>query len=318
MNLVQVLILLVTGAAFIYLAQSLIGYKRGFQIRKLANSLRDKEDVKTPSQIKNSKVFQFIDIPSKIILAKKYDSNVTKSSMLFSFVIGVLVYVLVVFMYIKAFAVVLLPFCFIGGIIAINMKLHKYKKAYIEHLDDNISNYVFHVAMNIDVFRNINDTFRVTLEFLEGPIKDAVLDAYLKLQDGKSVQYALQDMNEKFPVKELQAFNKQLVQICETGNYENRALKESSHKLENMKVFKRKLLTKHRKNVKLWKTISLLTYSIPVTMMLILYDRYVLISNSQIMSIMYILAILFTYYVWRQIEKLEIYNPSNDSQAYKL
>ncbi|MGG1021168.1 hypothetical protein G3M81_22945 [Bacillus paralicheniformis] len=269
---------------------------------------------------KNSTLMKFLDKmgireylnPNHIIMeSKKYGEPITKRSFIITFLMGTLIGVVVMVVYFQP-VIFLMPVSFIGGIIATNVRLHNIKKRYLQELDSKLAVYMSSLTTAMGTFTNLKDALKSIIPSLDYPIKNDVEEALVILQDGKSVKEAFAKMNNSYSQKQVKLFHDQLDVIVKSGISNVESLRSVAFKMKRKEVYRRKLQTAHRSQFKVWKAFVFLSLSAPFLFIFVSMDNYKLVMNHIAASVVFALTFISIFFTYRQLEKLEVYDPTAD------
>ncbi|MFS0783376.1 type II secretion system F family protein [Bacillus sp. 1P06AnD] len=286
--------------------------------QRLSNLLRGKDvDRKSTNKViewlEKKNLLRFISSTHIMHEAKKYGVTITKQSYLLTFLIGSVLGVIIMFVYFRP-VIFLLPLSIIGGFIANHVQLQKFRKKYIIELDSKISIYMSAMATASGTFGNVTDALRSILPSLEEPIKGDVEEALIMLQDGKTVRVAFSKMNQKYKEKHLKLFHDQLDAIAKSGMDTLDSLRKVAFKMKRKETYRRRLKTEHKQSLKAWKTFVFLNLSAPFLFIIASMDNYNIVMNHIATSIVFLITFSLIFVTWRQLEKLEIYDPTADEE----
>lgn len=253
--------------------------------------------------------------PSHIMFeASKYGVNMTKQSFVSTFIVGTVIGVVIVVVYFQPI-IYIMPLALFGGIIASNIRLHNIKKNYFSELDSKIAIYMSSLATAMGTFNNTKQALQSILPSLEYPIKNDVEEAIIKLQDGKSVKESFESMSNRYPQKHVRLFHDQLDVIVKGGTTDITSLRAIAFKMKRKETYRRKLKTAHRQNFKIWRAFVFLSLSAPFLFIFVSMDNYKLVMNHIASSVVFGITFLLIFITYRQLEKLEIYDPTADKQV---
>ncbi|MEQ2529123.1 type II secretion system F family protein [Bacillaceae bacterium CLA-AA-H227] len=286
--------------------------------RKRLSSILRVEDEGTSNflleWLEKSRIREYVS-PSYIIEeAKLHGVNMTKQSFISTFVVGTGLGAIIILVYFQPL-LFLMPLAAGGGVIATNIRLHKIKKEYVQELDSKLAIYMSALTTSIGTFNNIKDALQSILPSLEYPIRNDVEEAILKLQDGKNVKQAFENMNKRYKHKHVRLFHDQLAVVMENGASDNSTLRSVAIKMKDKEKYRRRLQTAHRQNYKIWRTFVILILSAPFLFIFVSMDNYKLVMNHIASSIVFAITFLLIFVTYRQLEKLEIYDPTSDERV---
>lgn len=318
MNEILSLILLIVVAIAAYnLVLKLINNKQNFKRKRLSQLLQKEEtgESRLGEWLEKKNLRQYIN--PKIIMetSERYGKRITPQAFTSTFILGVLVAVVIIFIYFHPF-LYLLPLSLLGGVITVNIKLHGIKKEYIQLMDSKISIYMSSVTTAWATFGNIREVLQSVIPSLERPVKNDVEKAFIVLQDGKDVRTAFEEMNRKYQVKELSHFHDQLDIIVKNGSSENDTLRKLAFKMKRKAKYRRKMQTAHRIGLKAWKTFVFLTLSSPFLFMFVSFDNFLILMESRIISGAFFIAFCLIFFTYKKLQKLELYDPTTDTYIH--
>lgn len=249
----------------------------------------------------------------KIIMAEAeaHGMVLTKRSFTLTFLFGTVIAFVIFIVYLQPI-IELVPLALIGGLIAVNVRLHQIKKRYITEIDAKLAVYMSSLSTSLKTFENTKDSFNSIIDGLESPVKEDVEKAMLHLQDGKDIRYAFSEMVKKYPQKEVKLFHDQLDALIKGGSVDIQTLSKIAFKMKKKETYRRKLKTAHKQQVKVWRTFVFLTMSIPFIFMIVSTDNFTIVMNHIATTIVYLFNFLMIFFTWRKLEELEIYDPTND------
>ncbi|MFE5473817.1 type II secretion system F family protein [Bacillus safensis] len=281
--------------------------------KRLSSFLGAKSDRKQQYLISNKYkgILEYLNPSFVISEAKKYGVTITKSSFVMTFLTGTLVGVIVMIVYFQPI-IFLLPLSVIGGVIATNIRLHNVKKKYIQDLDAKLAIYMSTLSTAISSFSNLQSALKSIIPTLEFPVKGEVEEALLILQDGKDVKEAFRKMSEKYPQKQVKLFHDQLDVFVKSGSGNAENLRTIARKMKRKEVHRRKLQTAHRAQFKVWRALVFLSLSAPFLFIFVSMDNYKLVMNHIASSVVFGLTFFYIFFTYRQLEKLEMYDPTSD------
>lgn len=286
--------------------------------KRLSSVLQENEQNETENPLvkwlQKKGLFQYVSPVYMIEQAQKYGVNVTKRSYLITFLLGTGIGILVFFIYFQPI-LYLLPLSLIGGIMAINIRLHKIKKEYISLLNSKVSIYMSSLSTALMTFTNIKDALMSILPSLEEPVKSDVEGGMLQLQDGKDARIAFAKMNHKYPQREIRLFHDQLDVVLKGGNTDIETLRKIAFKMKKKETYSRKIKSAHKTASKAWRVFVFLPLSAPFLFVIYSMDNYFLIMNHLATSFVYALAFLAIFITYRKLELLELYDPTSDESA---
>lgn len=314
MNILSIISLIVIALLSYFIINKLISRQNGLKRKRLSQVLStDEKNMRTSftDWLDKKGVLRYLSPAMIMAESETYGKKITVQSFVSSFILGVLIGLVIIFVYFQPF-IYLFPLALIGGVVAVNMKLHKIKKEYVQLLDSKISIYMSSIATSMRTFGNIRGAMQSVLPTLEEPIKNDVEKALISLQDGKEVRVAFGEMNRKYNQKELTHFHDQLDIIVKGGAGENDTLRNLAFKMKKKSTYRRKLQTAHRGAFKVWKTFVFLTLSVPFLFLFVSFDNFLLIMNSPLLSLAFLIALFLIAYTYRKLEQLEVYDPTSD------
>lgn len=306
-HITDALVLLVIGVlAYIVLIQYLNKEKKQ-QRKRISSLLKEREE--TPTMKKKYPFLRYADPSYLKQEAKKYEVDFDKRMYLTHFITGTAIGAILFIVYLKPF-IFLIPLACLGGVVATLIKLHAIKRDYIQQTDFKLSVYMSSLTSAFGTFGNLRQSLENVIPMLEDPIRTDVEKAFTILEDGKSVRQAFHHMNEKYPQMVVQLFHEQLEVLNESGTSDIAKLRTVANQMKGKEVFKRQLATVHRSQFKVWRSFALMTYSLPFVFILISYDNYVTIMGNPIASIVFVAVTAYTLYIYKQLAKIEIYDPT--------
>lgn len=297
-----------------------------FSVMKFIELLSNKKRIRLSSFLKENEeqkslpVLKWLDkfgirkyvSPQHIMFeAEKHGVSITKRSYFSTFLIGTVIGIVVMIVYFQP-VIFLMPFALIGGIIATNIRLHNIKKKYNQELDSKLGIYMSSLSTAMGTFTNLKDALQSVLPTLEFPVRNDVEEAIIILQDGKSVKEAFSKMNKKYPQKYVRLFHDQLDVIVKSGSNDTKTLRSVALKMKKKETYRRKLQTAHRQNFKVWRAFVFLSLSAPFLFIFVSMDNYKLVMNHIASSIVFALTFILIFVTYRQLEKLEVYDPTAD------
>ncbi len=315
MKIYVLMFILLLIAVAIYFTMMRVLETQWTQKRKRLSSIINVNEVQSKTKftdwLDNKGILPYISPTYMIEQSKKHGVIITKQSYMSTFFMGSVLGVIAMFIYFRPF-IYLLPIALLGGVIATNIQLHKIKKTYIQLIDSKISLYMSSFATAMQTFTNPKDAINSILPSLESPLKEDVEEALLFLQDGKDIPTAFRRIVEKYPQKEMRLFHDHLDVVVKGGTSENK-LRAIAFKMKKKETMKRRLKTTHKRSFKVWRAMSFFTLLAPFLFIFLSMDNYILISNSIPVSVVYIFAFILLFYTFRELEQLEIYDPTVDT-----
>lgn len=314
-KIISLALLIVVAVLAYIIVLKLLDKKQNFKRKRLSQLLqKDKGtgDSQLGSWLEKKNLRQYFDPTMIMEASERYGKRISPQAFTSTFIIGVLLAVLAIFIYFHPF-LYLLPLALFGGVIAVNVKLHGIKKEYIQLMDSKISIYLSSIATAMGTFGNIREALQSVIPSLEEPIKNDVEKAFIILQDGKDVRVAFDEMNRKYQIKELTHFHDQLDIVVKGGTNVNDTLRNLAFKMKKKATYRRKLQTTHRANLKIWKTFVFLTLSSPFLFLFVSFDNFLTIINSSLISGVFFIAFSLIFFSYKKLEQLELYDPTTDT-----
>lgn len=309
------LIPLLLIAVLIYFTMMKVLDTRWDNRRKRLSSILNENEVKSKTKLTDwldqKGILPYISPSYMIRQAKSYGVVISKQSYVSTFFLGSIVGLVAMFIYFKPF-LFLFPLSLLGGVVSTNIRLHNIRKTYIQDMDSKVYIYMSAFSTAMLTFTNLKDALTSILPSLESPLKEDVEETILFLQDGKDVPTAFRKIVEKYPQKEIRLFHDHLDVVVKGGTSNNK-LRSIAFKMKKKETLKRRLQTTHKRSFKVWRTMALLTLAAPFMFIFVSMDNYLLISNSVAVSIVFLLAFVIIFYTYRELEKLELYDPTIDS-----
>ncbi|MGC7930647.1 type II secretion system F family protein [Lysinibacillus sp. VIII_CA] len=316
-QILQVVFLITIGIVFYQLLRRVEISRKNFRHRKLARVLKNQEEEKSAfNWLKDKKIRRFVDFKLIAKEAEIYGYNIKKTQLMMNFIIGGALAAIFNFLYFNKFPFLLPVAVILGGYIAINLKLHKFRKAYLISIEGSITIYMTSMTTAIKTFRNLKESLNSVIPSLEQPVRNEVNEAYLKLQDGKSVKEAFEAMNDKYQIKELKHFNNQLEIINKTGDFNDDSLRKITFKMQKKKKWRRDILREHKQSKKTWRQFVFMSLSIPIVIYFFMNDSFIIIRNSMIMNFAYMIVFAYIYFTWKSLERLEIYDVTTNDTTF--
>lgn len=318
-NYLIIICLLVISVLGYILMMKLLNIQIGNKRKMLSSVLNEKHKEQTQLQtwLDNKGLLKRISPNLIMDEFEKHGVKISRQKYFSTFFLGIGIGIVVTMVYFRPVIYLMPIIALLGGVIATNIKLQNAKKEYIHLLDSTISIYMSSLSSSLQTFSNLKDSLQSILPALEEPIKKDVEEAILYLADGKDVRSAFSKMNKKYPQKELKHFNDQLDVVVKSGAYQNDTLRKLAFKMKKKATYRRKLKTAHRTGFKQWRTFVFLTLSVPFLFIFLSWDNFLIIMNSFILTIVYVLAFTLIFITYRKLEELEVYDPTNDD-AIKL
>lgn len=248
--------------------------------------------------------------------ARKYGVSITKQSYMSTFLIGTVIGLVIVIIYFKPVLFILLPFSPLGGVIAVNLRIYRIKRDSEHAVDSKLQLYMSLLASALSTLGNLKDALYNVIPSLEDPVKEKVEEAYLKLQDGKSVQEAFRGMVQHFPHHYVRLYHDQLHVIINDGTSDTSSLRDIAFDMKKREKFRRNMLTNTRIKKKTWKQFVFFILSMPLMFIFVSMDNYLLVMNHIASSVVFALAFLLIGVTYWKIEQLEAYDPTEDKKAY--
>lgn len=287
--------------------------------KRLSSILQEEQERESNffvSWLEEKGVLDYIN-PSYIMdEARKNGVILTKQSYISTFIGGTVIGVIIFIIYFQPF-LYLIPLSIIGGVVATTVRLNNIKKAYTTTLDSKLSIYMSSLATSYATFNNPSDALKTVIPTLESPVKEDVEKAYLHMSDGKGVKYSFSHMNSSYPQKAVRLFHDQLDVLVKTGSRDTSKIRTVAYKMKKKETFKRKLQTAHKQQFKIWRMFVVLTLSVPFLFIFASFDNYITVMTNPISSIVYALVFLMILVVYRKLESLEMYDPTEDVSLNK-
>lgn len=246
--------------------------------------------------------------------AKKHGVMITSQSYLFTFLIGAFVSSFIMFVYFRPLLFLTPVMVILGGYIGVHLRLHKIKKKYIQQIDDKVTLYMSALATATSTFGNKKQAFESVLPLLEEPIKQDVEAAVVRLEYGKSVKQAFEAMNQKYQNNYLRLYHDQLDVLDKGGTGNVTYLRKIAWKMKQKAVYRRKLQTAHREQFKVWRAFVMLSLSAPFLFLFVSTDHYKTVMSHIASSIVFLITFVMIGFTYRQLEKLELYDPTTHEQ----
>lgn len=284
--------------------------------KRLSSVIKDNEDDRNPffDWLEKKGISRYVNPIHMMETAKLYGTHITKSSYFSTFLFGTAIGLIIMMIYFRVIFY-LFPLSIIGGFIATNVRIHNIKKNFLQEIDSKLSIYMSSTSTAMGTFGNIKDALGSVIPLLEYPIKNDVEDALLKLQDGKSIKYAFESMNRKYPQKQVRLFHEQLDIISKVGTFDVENLRSVAGKMKQKESRRRKLKTAHRQSTKRWRTFVFLSLSGPFLFLLGSTDSYFLVMNHIASSVVFFFTFLLIFITYRKLEELELYDPTTDKKV---
>lgn len=306
-HLVDAAILLVIGILTYILVIRYITQTSKKQRKRISVLIKEKETAKTLKE-----KYPFLKYVDPLFFkkeAEQYDEDFSLRMYLTNFIFGTTIGVIFFVVYMQSM-IAFIPLACIGGVIATIIKLHAIKRDYIQKTDYRLSMYMSSLTSAYGTFGNLRQSLENILPMLEDPVRSDVEKVFTFLEDGKSVRQSFRHMNEKYPQKIVQLFHEQLEVLNESGTNDISKLRAVANQMKEKEIFKRQLTTVHRSQFKVWRTFSLMTYSLPFVFFFISYGNYVSIMGSPIISLVFVLVTAYTLFIYKQLAKIELYDPT--------
>lgn len=264
------------------------------------------------------KLSQYFDPAYTIQTAQDYGSDMTKTSYVLNFIFGVSIAVIIMNIYFRPI-LFMFPVVVIGGFIAVNIRLHKIKKEYVQDIDEKLSIYMSSLVTALETFGNLKQSLVSIMALIDDPIRSDLEQVQIKLQDGKSVTYAFEHMNQKYPNKDLKMFHEQLHVVNEVGMTDLKQIRSTANRMKERKEMKRELKTAHKQSFKMWKAFVFLNLSLPFLFLILSTENFFIVLNHIASTFVYTVIFILIMYTYRKLEFLEMYDPTEDTNAdFKL
>lgn len=288
---------------------------RKFKQRHLINSLRKNraDEQNTIEHVKLSKRQRYFSI--NYLKDQYIELNVNSSMFLIDFVKGSILGFGAMFLYFKPF-IFLLPIGIIGGFVAVNVKLNKLKKEASLKQEDEVRIFVSTMSTAIISHQNLKTALNDVMPNLAEPVKSDVMDAYLKFASGQgSVKEAFSNMVEKYDIMDFTQFIERLDNVVTTGNFQTDKLHKVSRRMQKRRTFRQRLMFGYFDVKKAWKAFAFFPLSIPIILLVLLYDYFVIVHDSVVMSAAFAIVFVTMHFTWNKLEELESYDWSKDYKS---
>lgn len=246
--------------------------------------------------------------------AKKHGVLITSQSYGLTFLTGAFIGSIIMFVYFRPLLPLTPVMVILGGYMGLHLRLHTIKKRYIQQIDDKVMMYMSAFATAMGTFGNLKEAFASVLPLLDDPVKQDIEIAVLHLQDGKSVKQAFGTMNEKYRNHYLRLYHDQLDALVKSGSGDVTFLRKIAWKMKQKAVYRRKLQTAHREQFKVWRAFVWLSLSAPFLFMFVSTDHYKIVMSHLASSVVFIITFMMIGFTYRQLEKLELYDPTIHEQ----
>lgn len=306
-HLVDLIVLAILTIVAYFVIMQFLGRKAKNQRRRLSNLLNER---KGKESIK--KRYPFLERASPIYFkraAKEYGVDFDNRMYFTQLIVGTAFGSVLFIVYFNPF-LYLIPFALLGGVVAAHIKLHAIKRDYILDTEFKLTLYMSGFTSSYATFGNLKQSLESIIPDLPQPIKGDVEKAYIILEDGRSVREAFHAMNEKYPDKTLKMFHQQIEVLAGSGSSDTSTLRRVVRQMKKKEVFKKRLSNDHRSKFKVWRMFALMAYSIPFMFILISYDNYEAIKSNPLTSVVYLLATIYTYFIYKKLESIELYDPT--------
>ncbi len=130
---------------------------------------------------------------------------------------------------------------FAAGFIIPRVMLHMHKRKYKVQVEEKLMAYMKALANAMPVFGNAVHALESVAPLLQEPVKQEVERATTLIQSGKSVEFAFQEMNEKYGYKELAFFHSTLNVAHLHGGEFYHTLVSTADEFEHKKLQQKKL-----------------------------------------------------------------------------
>ncbi|MDI3236420.1 hypothetical protein QK289_15500 [Exiguobacterium antarcticum] len=313
-HLIDLTVLAVLTILAYFVIMQFLEKKNKKQRRRLSNLLNERQ--KGISFKKKYPLLERADPTYFKKAAERYGVNFDNQMYFTQLITGTAVGAVLFIVYFNPF-LYLIPFALLGGVIAAHIKLHAIKRDYILDTEFKLTLYMSGFTSSYATFGNLKQSIESILEDLPQPIKGDLEKAYIILEDGRSVKEAFHAMNEKYPDKIVKMFHQQLEVLSASGSSDTSTLRNIVRQMKKKEVFKKRLSNDHRSKFKVWRMFALMAYSIPFMFILISYDNYETIKSSPITSVVYLIASTYTYFIYKKLESIELYDPTESEQIYQ-
>lgn len=311
-NILNIVALLVIGFIAYTLLIKILEFEPNSKRKRLSKVLNHGKEQDTRLLAK----FPFLKylLPSYVMeRANDYNRVYTKRLYAMQFLMGTMVGVIGFFVYFKAY-LFLIPLSLLGGVFATLVKLHTFKRDYLLDTDYNLSEYMSSFTTAYATFASLRGAIESILPMVDETIRGPLESAYLRLGEGKSVEQAFYDFQTAFPQKEVRLFHKQL-QANEDSRKEKEIndvtlLRRIAEDMSEKEVFKKDLAIVTRGKYKQWRLFCILVFSLPFIFIVVSYDNFLLIQNHMITGIVFLLAGIYSLYVFKKILDFEVFDPT--------
>jgi len=312
-HLVDVVVLIVlTILAYIVIMQ-LFARKNKNQRNRLSNLLNERKGKES-----FKKRYPFLERADPMYFKKaagKYGVDFDNRMYFTQLIAGTAVGSVLFIVYFNPF-LYLIPFALFGGIVAAHIKLHGIKRDYIADTEFKLTLYMSGFTSAYATFGNLKQSLESIIPDMPQPIKGDLEKAFTILENGRPVKEAFHGMNEKYPEKIVKLFHQQLEVLAGSGSSDTSTLRNVVRQMKKKEVFKKRLNTDYRSKFKVWRTFALMAYSLPFMFIFVSYDNYEVIKNSPITSIVYLLVTFYTYFIYKKLEQIELYDPTEMEQVH--
>lgn len=306
-HLMDLIVLVILTIVAYFVIMQFLGRKAKNQRQRLSNLLNERKGKES-----FKKRYPFLERASPIYFkraAKEYGVDFDNRMYFTQLIAGTAFGSVLFIVYFNPF-LYLIPFALLGGVVAAHIKLHAIKRDYILDTEFKLTLYMSGFTSSYATFGNLKQSLESIMQDLPQPIKGDVEKAYIILEDGRSVREAFHAMNEKYPDKTLKMFHQQIEVLAGSGSSDTSTLRRVVRQMKKKEVFKKRLSNDHRSKFKVWRMFALMAYSIPFMFILISYDNYEAIKSNPLTSVVYLLATIYTYFIYKKLESIELYDPT--------
>lgn len=214
--------------------------------------------------------------------------------------------------------VILMLLAIVGGVILPNFEVHRHKKKYRGLIQTSIGIYMQSVASTISTLNNTSEAIRESIAHLDDPVKSSLENCLARLHDGTPIKQAFKPFVDQFAFNEVKLFHDVLQIVDETGSDQEGQLKKIAAKFKRKRYYQRKITTSVNSYKRTFKAMALMILTMPLTFMIVTFDNYKIFVESIYGNLALVVSALIILLVYIQIEKLSVYDPTEDKENVLL
>lgn len=268
------------------------------------------KDTEETEEYKSNKYIKWI-FPSYVLSeSQRYGLNMTKVIYTRYVTIGLLLGVIIAFVFFRS-----IIFSAIGGLILgliiPNIILNRHKKKYRSFIQNELITYFKKFSSYLRAYDySITTALSEVVSTTEGALLKDLEKVLFDLQQGSMPEVAFEPFNRKYDFKGVKLFHDQVVIVAELGHDTKNLLTMAAKKFAKKKSWQNKLETSNKKFTGESNLVNILTISIPAAFMIFTYEYYTDFITSWIGKVTMLIFLVWFFYIAYQIEKTAHSDPT--------